>query len=490
MEAVGHVRTPLTFRGPKLSDPRLHVASVLLTVQVLGQVAIKWNLSIAQVLVSLGTAAAVELAMTVPKTRVVAWPASALLTGNGVALVMRVPGTTHGDWWSMRGWYVFAATAAVSVLSKYAIRVGGRPLFNPSNLGLVLAFLVLGSGIADPQDLWWGHVGPGLIVTYAWIVLGGLTVTRRLRILPISVAFWTVYASLVGVSALLGHTMRARWSLGPVGGAEYWWNVALSPEVLIFVFFMITDPRTAARGRVGATVYAAAVGAVSAGLIAAQSTEFATKVALLAGLVIVCAVRPLIERSTADAPSVGAWLRGSGTVAGSVAFAAIAAFGISAVGGAFAGAGSIPASAVTARAAATEQITLAADQRPTVTLGDGFAGVGGTFGQADAERVADQTVRAVLAVDSAIERSDRARLDILAGGRFHEQVMAESATTAPRRTFRTAAIDVVRNPGEFQAIPRIAVTFTGTVDGRPSTTTYHVLATDRSVRIDREIRGA
>ena len=30
-----------------------------------------------------------------------------MLTGNGVAFVLRVPGTVHGDWWSLRGWWIF-----------------------------------------------------------------------------------------------------------------------------------------------------------------------------------------------------------------------------------------------------------------------------------------------------------------------------------------------------------------------------------------------
>ena len=115
-------RPPITFRLPRLSDPRLHVASVVVSVQILGQVALGFDLSIAQILVSLVTAAAIELLLTAPRTRVIAWPASALLTGNGIALILRVPGTEHGDWWSMRGWYVFAATSAIGVLSKYVIR--------------------------------------------------------------------------------------------------------------------------------------------------------------------------------------------------------------------------------------------------------------------------------------------------------------------------------------------------------------------------------
>ena len=32
---------------------------------------------------------------------VLMWPASAMLTGNGVAFILRVPGTRHGDWWSL-----------------------------------------------------------------------------------------------------------------------------------------------------------------------------------------------------------------------------------------------------------------------------------------------------------------------------------------------------------------------------------------------------
>jgi len=39
-----------------------------------------------------------------------------MLTGNGVAFVLRVPATRHGDWWSTQGWWIFAGTAAVSLL--------------------------------------------------------------------------------------------------------------------------------------------------------------------------------------------------------------------------------------------------------------------------------------------------------------------------------------------------------------------------------------
>src|SRR5262245_12056915 len=106
---------------PSWRDPRLHLASVIISLQILGQVAFEFRLSIAQILVSLLTCAVLEVAIAFRWQRVLMWPASALLTGNGVAFILRVPGTEHGDWWSMHGWWIFAGTAAVALLSKYVI---------------------------------------------------------------------------------------------------------------------------------------------------------------------------------------------------------------------------------------------------------------------------------------------------------------------------------------------------------------------------------
>ena len=146
---------------PTLRDPRLHLAAVIVSLQVLGQVAFDFRLSIAQILVSLVTAGVLEFAITFRRQHVIMWPASALLTGNGVAFVLRVPGTEHGDWWSMKGWWIFAGTSAVALLSKYLIRVRGGHVFNPSNFGLV-ALLPRSSARSGPtrSRFWWGPLSP------------------------------------------------------------------------------------------------------------------------------------------------------------------------------------------------------------------------------------------------------------------------------------------------------------------------------------------
>jgi len=301
VNAPGSGKPTLTIRGtpypvllPNIRDPRLHLAAVIISLQILGQVAFEFRLSIAQILVSLLTCAVLELGIAFRRQHVILWPASALLTGNGVAFILRVPGTEHGDWWSMNGWYIFAGTAAVSLLSKYLIKFRGSHIFNPSNFGLVLCFLLLGPEHAEPLDFWWGPMTGWLALALAIIVVGGLAILIRLRLIVIAVAFWLTFAAALAVLMALGHAFTARWHLGPVTGHYFWWVLVTSPEVLVFLFFMITDPKTTPRSTRGRVFYAISIGLLSVLLIAPAQTEFWAKVALLGALAIVCAARPLI----------------------------------------------------------------------------------------------------------------------------------------------------------------------------------------------------
>ena len=280
---------------PKIRDPRLHVASVVITIHVLGQVGLHFRVSVPQILAAILTTAIIGVAISFRETRAFVWPASAMLTGSGIALILRVPGTPN-DHWTFHSWYVFAGIAAFSLLTKYAIRYRGSHLFNPSNLGLVLAFLLLGSTRVEPLDFWWAPLNGWMITAYAVILVGGLLITGRLRLLASAATFWVALAIGLAVLAASGHCITARWAFTPVCGYDYWKVIITSPEILIFLFFMITDPKTVPTGRVGRLAFGLLVAVVSVLLMAPQTTEFGTKVALLGGLVLVCAFRPILDR--------------------------------------------------------------------------------------------------------------------------------------------------------------------------------------------------
>jgi Na+-translocating ferredoxin:NAD+ oxidoreductase RnfD subunit len=280
---------------PNIRDPRLHVASVIITIHVLGQLGLDFQVSVPQILAAIVTCWILEVAITFRQAKAFVWPASAMLTGSGVALILRVVGTPD-DPWSFHAWWVFAIVAGLSLLSKYVIKYRGSHVFNPSNIGLVIAFVVLGSSRVEPLDFWWGPLDVWLVIAYAVILTGGLLITRRLKLLALGAVFWVTLAIGLALLAGTGQCMTANWAFAPVCGFDYWRVIVTSPEVLIFLFFMITDPKTAPSGRVGRVVFGFLVGAASVLLMAPQTDEFGTKVGLLAGLVVICAARPLLDR--------------------------------------------------------------------------------------------------------------------------------------------------------------------------------------------------
>jgi len=282
---------------PRLRDSRLHVAGVVLTLHTLGQVGLGFHISIPQILAAILTSALLQVAITFHQSRAFVWPASAMLTGSGIALIMRVPTTPVGDHFTFHKWWMFSAVAAFSLLTKFVVRRNGAHVFNPSNLGLVIAFIVLGSSQVEPLDFWWAPLSnPSMVLAYAVILIGGSLIARRLRLLATVVSFWIVLALGTALSAASGSCFTARWAFAPVCGMDLWLTIVTSPEIFIFTYFMITDPRTVPAGRAGRAVFAALVGVVCVVLMAPQETEFGAKVALLAGLTVMTAVRPVLER--------------------------------------------------------------------------------------------------------------------------------------------------------------------------------------------------
>ena len=290
---IGERRIPLVL--PRLKDPRLKLSAVIVTLQILGQTVLEFKLSIAQILVTIGFCALVDTTVTLWRQGVVAWPASALLTGNSTAFILRTSGTEHGDWWTLNGIEWFLLAVSVALLVKYFVRPDGRHRFNPSNVGLVWALLVIGPVHVFPQYLWWGPLEAPVIAALIVIAVGALWVLAAVRMLAMVLAFLATFALLIAFLAMSGHSFVAIWSPGAISGSSYWLHICTSPELLIFVCFMASDPATAPKLPRARLSYGASIAVVSAALIALQPTEYGIKVAILASLTIVCSIVPLID---------------------------------------------------------------------------------------------------------------------------------------------------------------------------------------------------
>jgi Na+-transporting NADH:ubiquinone oxidoreductase subunit NqrB len=143
-------------------------------------------------------------------------PRSALISGLSLCLLLR----TGDD--------ALAALAAIlAVASKFLVRVKGKHVFNPTNVAIALVVLLTGQAWVSP-----GQWGDSAFFAFLIACAGGLVVWRALRS-DVALAFLLSWAAL-----LLG---RALWLGDPLSIPLHQLQ---SGSLLLFAFFMISDPRT------------------------------------------------------------------------------------------------------------------------------------------------------------------------------------------------------------------------------------------------------
>jgi Na+-transporting NADH:ubiquinone oxidoreductase subunit NqrB len=154
------------------------------------------------------------------------WPhlASAYITGISVGILVRSPAVWPYAWCSV-----------VSIMSKYVLRVGGRHIWNPSNFG-ISAMLFLASFTGATLSVQWGNnIWPMLVI---WAL--GSMIIWRLKRFHISVTYVASFFLFAVVrSWITGHGFLAE--IAPITGPMY----------QLFVFFMITDPKTTVHSKRG-----------------------------------------------------------------------------------------------------------------------------------------------------------------------------------------------------------------------------------------------
>jgi Na+-transporting NADH:ubiquinone oxidoreductase subunit NqrB len=176
-------------------------------------------------------------------------------------------------------WPWAAAAGALAIGSKYLVRVRGKHLWNPSNIAIVALLL---ASPALPGGVWVspGQWGNGVILA-AMLVLAGHWVVQRAARGDVTLAFLAAYVGLV-----LG---RALWLGDPLPVPL---NRLSSGSLLIFAFFMISDPKTTPDSRPGRLLFGALVATAGAW---GQYARFEPN-ALLYALAAAAPLVPLLDR--------------------------------------------------------------------------------------------------------------------------------------------------------------------------------------------------
>jgi Na+-translocating ferredoxin:NAD+ oxidoreductase RnfD subunit len=179
----------------------------------------------------LAIATAILLELILGRTFFGKWPhvASAYITGISVGILLRSP-----------AFWPYALCAAIAITSKYVIRYKGRHLFNPSNFSICVVLFLLPASVAM-LSIQWGNDMWSLVAIW---VLGSLIIWR-LRRFHISATYVASFLVLAVVRAWIIHE-PVMSEISPITGPVY----------QLFIFFMITDPKTTVRSKTGQCIVA------------------------------------------------------------------------------------------------------------------------------------------------------------------------------------------------------------------------------------------
>jgi enediyne biosynthesis protein E5 len=252
-----------------MADPRLYQIGVLASLLVYGMTRLEFGITVPRACLLLLTALATQAIcdwMTSgrsPLGQVVVNVKSALISGLSLCLLLR---TNRTD--------LAILAAVLTIAGKFLLRFRGKHVFNPTNSGLVAMLLLSDQVWVSP-----GQWGSAAFSAFLLACAGGLVVNRAWRS-DVTYAFIAFYCTL-----LLGRSIYLGEPIGiPVHRLE-------SGALLLFTFFMISDPKTTPDSRAGRVLFA---GLVAFGAWYVQFRLFRTN-GLLWSLAVFAMAVPLLD---------------------------------------------------------------------------------------------------------------------------------------------------------------------------------------------------
>jgi Na+-transporting NADH:ubiquinone oxidoreductase subunit NqrB len=156
---------------------------------------------------------------------------SALITCFGLSILLRADSL-----------WVHPLAAALAISSKFVLRSHGKHLYNPANLGVILAISLFPGAWISP-----GQWGQDVALAGWFLVLGGLVVNRARR----ADIAWIFLGAYLGLIALRVMALGQPWAI--------FVHQLTNGGLLLFAFFMISDPMTIPNRRGARIAYAVIV---------------------------------------------------------------------------------------------------------------------------------------------------------------------------------------------------------------------------------------
>jgi Na+-transporting NADH:ubiquinone oxidoreductase subunit NqrB len=220
-------------------SPRVLIVALITVILVIGQ----WRFSILagyEVLaLCLGTALITEIGLSLALRGTFPNLQSAYVSGISSTLLTKALG---GDWWP------FVAVPALSIASKYVLTYRNRHLWNPTNFGVCCLVLVAPSSVSVLSHEFGNDWSTNAVI---WAL--GAVIAWRARVLHLTLTYVAAFAALSALRAVILGTAFAT-EFAPITGPMY----------QLFIFFMITDPRTVVSQRKWQYVTVLAIAVVEA----------------------------------------------------------------------------------------------------------------------------------------------------------------------------------------------------------------------------------
>lgn len=218
------------------SDPRHYQVLFQLTFLLYGIFVLGWDIPLLRFNLVILTCLAVQALFIQFKTKDWTGLKSALITSFSICLMLQANNLS-----------TFLIASALAISSKFVLKIRGKHFFNPANFGIIVTFLLTGDAWISPGQ--WGSNATLLML----VGCTGLVVLLRVKRLDTAFGFFGAFLGL----GYIRNVLYLGWP------ADFFYHQLTTGSLLLFAFFMITDPMATPSRRWPRIVWSIAVGALT-----------------------------------------------------------------------------------------------------------------------------------------------------------------------------------------------------------------------------------